>query len=140
MVTNDKCIIKVVFFFRLRQCCLQFLLLVLCRPSSRHQGFVTISSMYHNTLYSMLLCLQCVLSDLFFMVLSGNKRPMPIAKKDTQFYFYMCRSPDRNLGRSGICLGQIGILFWPKFNLGQIRIPIWLGRFRICLGQMGIFN
>ena len=27
---------------------------------------------------------------------------------------YICRSPDRNLGRSGICLGQIGILFWPK--------------------------
>ena len=59
----------------------------------------------------------------------------------------MCRSPDRNLGRSGICLGQIGILFWPmlipdlpKDSLGQIRIPIWLGRFRICLGQIGIFD
>ena len=51
-----------------------------------------------------------------------------------------CRSPDRNLGTSGICLGQIGILFWPKVILGQIRIPIWQGRFRICLGQMGIFN
>ena len=52
----------------------------------------------------------------------------------------ICRSPDRNLGRSGICLGQIGILFWPKVILGQIRISIWLGRFRICLGQMGIFK
>ena len=51
-------------------------------------------------------------------------------------YAYICRIPDRNLGRSGICLGQIGILFWPrqipdlpKVILGQIRIPIWLGRF-----------
>ena len=52
----------------------------------------------------------------------------------------ICRNPDRNLGRSGICLGQIRILFWPKFISGQIRIPIWLGRFRISLGQMGIFN
>ena len=63
------------------------------------------------------------------------------------FNVCICRSPDRNLGRSGICLGQIGILFWPrqipdlpKVILGQIRIPIWLGRFRICLGQMGIFD
>ena len=60
---------------------------------------------------------------------------------------WICRSPERNLGRSGICLGQIGILFWPrqipdlpKVILGQIRIPIWLGRFQICLGQMGIFD
>ena len=60
---------------------------------------------------------------------------------------YICRSPDRNLGRSGICLGQIGILFWPrqildlpKVILDQIRIPVWLGRFQICLGQIGIFD
>ena len=29
-------------------------------------------------------------------------------------YMYICHSPDRNLGRSGICQGQIGILFKPK--------------------------
>ena len=44
-------------------------------------------------------------------------------------FLYIAYSPDRNLGRSGICLGQIGIPFWPrqipdlpKVSLGQIRI------------------
>ena len=56
---------------------------------------------------------------------------------------YQATSLSRNLVRSGICLGHIGILIWPrqipdlpKVSLSQIRIPIWLGRFRICLGQM----
>ena len=59
---------------------------------------------------------------------------------------YICCSPDRNLGRSWICLGQIGILFWPgqildlpKVSLGKIRIPIWLGRFRAWVAQAGRF-
>ena len=46
---------------------------------------------------------------------------------------YICRSPNRNLARSGIWLGQIGILIWPsqipdlaKLSLSLARSGIWL--------------
>ena len=39
-------------------------------------------------------------------------RPIIILQSKTLHYKCICRSPDRNLARSGIWLGQIGILIW----------------------------
>ena len=46
-----------------------------------------------------------------------------IQRDDDNVCKYICHRPDWNLGRSGICLGQIRILIWPR--PGEIRILIW---------------